>query len=101
MRRFPPVLLDVGCVDADVRLAGTPDLREVPVRDSGAVEVEAAQVVGSDVSVVRAYEPVDLFRLGALNPLVDARDGGREERRFSLIRARRQSQTSLRVPPGV
>ena len=96
--RLPPVLLDVRRVDVHLQLAGPPDAREVPVRDRGAVEVEVApvaQVVGSDVRVVRADEPLDVFRLGALDPLVDARDRGLEERRLPLIRARRQSPTSL------
>ena len=63
------------------------------MRDRRAVEVEVApvaQVVGSDVRVVRAHEPLEVFRLGALDLLVDARDCGLEERRLPLIRARSQ-----------
>jgi hypothetical protein len=94
------VLLDVRRVDVDLQLARVADAREVPVSNRRAVEVEVAplvQVVGSDVGVVRADEPLDVLRLGSLDPLVDARDRSLEERRLPLIRPRRQSPTSLRV----
>ncbi len=100
--RLPPVLLDVGRVDVHLQLAGSPDAREVPVRDRRTVEIEVApvgQVVGSDVRVVRADEPLDVFRLVALDVLVHARDRGLEERRLPLIWPRRQSPSSLRDPP--
>jgi len=70
------------------------------VRHRRAVQVEVApvvQVVGSDVGVVRADEPLDVCRLGAVYPLVNARDRGLEERRFPLIWARRQPPTSLQL----
>ena len=77
VRRLPAVLLDVRRVDVHLQLAGLPDAREVPVRERRSVEVEVApvaQVVGSDVGVVRADEPLDVVRLGGLDPLADARD---------------------------
>ena len=97
---LPPVLLDVRRVDVHLQLAGPPNAGEVPVRDRRAVEVEVApvvQVVGSHVGVVRADEPLDVCRLGAVDPLVDARDRGVQERRLPLIWARRQSPTSLQL----
>ena len=68
VRRLPAVLLDVRRVDVHLDLAGPADAREVPVGERGAVEVDVApvvQVVGRDVGVVRADEPLDLFRLRA------------------------------------
>ena len=56
-----------------------------------------AQVVDRDVRVVRTDEPLDLFRLVALDALADARNRGLEERCLPLIWPRRQSPTSLRV----
>jgi hypothetical protein len=70
------------------------------VRDCRTVEIEVApvfQIVGSDVRVVRADEPLDVFGLIAFDPLADARNRGLEERRLPLIWLRRQSPTSLRV----
>jgi hypothetical protein len=64
-----------------LQLAGLPDARQVPVCDRRAVEVEVApslQIVGSDVGVVGADEPLDILRLDALDPLADARDRGLE-----------------------
>jgi hypothetical protein len=84
-----------------LQLAAASDAREVPVRDRRAVEVEVApvvQVVGSDMGVVRANEPLDVVRLGAFDPLANARNRRLEKRGLSLIRARRQSPTSVRVP---
>ena len=74
-----------------------PNLRKVPVRDRGAVEVPVVQIVGCDVGVVRADEPLDVFDLVGFDPLADARNRGLEERRLPLIWLRRQSPTSLRV----
>jgi hypothetical protein len=94
------VLLERRRVDVDLQLAAAPNLRKVPVRDRGAVEVRVApvvQIVGRDVGVVRADEPLDVFGLLAFDPLADARDRGLEERRLPLIWLRRQSPTSLRV----
>ena len=74
------------------------------MRDGGAVQVDVApvvQVVGSDVGVVRADEPLDLLGLGPIDPIVDARNRRLEERRLLLIRPRRQSQTSLPVRDSV
>ena len=104
VRRLPAVLLEVGRVDVDLELAGRPHAGEVPVRDRRAVQVgcaAVAQIVGSDVRVVRAYEPLEVFRLGVLDLVVDACDSRLEERRLSLIRDRRQSRTSPRVPHGL
>ncbi len=98
--RLPPVLLDVGRVDVHLQLAGPPDAREVPVRDGSSVEVDGApvgQVIGSRVRVVGTHEALELLRLGTVDLLVDARDRGLEECRLLLIRACRQSRTSLRV----
>ena len=70
------------------------------MRERGAVEVDVApvgQVVGRDVGVVRADEPLDVVGLVAFDPLADARNRGLEERRLPLIWLRRQSPTSLRV----
>ena len=70
------------------------------MRDRGAVEVEVApvaQVVGCDVRVVRADEPLDVFRLVTLDPLVDTRDRGLEERRLPLIWARSQRCTQYEL----
>ena len=96
VRRLPAVLLDIGRVDVHLRLAGLPDAREVPVRDGCPVEVEVApvvQVVGSDVGVVRAHEPLDVPDLRRVDPLADARHRRLEQRCLSLIRARRHGRT--------
>ena len=93
VRRLPAVLLDGRACRRAPSARRVPDARELPVRDRGAVEVEVApvaQVVWSDMGVVRAHEPLDVVRLGALDPLADARDGRLEERRLPLIRARSQ-----------
>ena len=100
VRRLPPVLLDVGRVDVHFRLAGLPHAREVPVRDRRTVEVEiapVAQVVGSDVGVVRAHEPLDVLGLAGLDPLADARHRRVEKRCLPLIRARRHGRTQYYV----
>ena len=100
VRRLPAVLLDVGRVDVHLQLARLPDAREVPVRDRGAEEIDVApvaQVVRSDVGVVRADEPLDVVRLVALDALADARNRGVEERRLPLIRARSQQPRVLRT----
>ena len=101
--RLPPVLLEVGRVDVHLQLARPPDAREVPVRDRRTVEIEVAavfQVVGSDVRVVRADEPLDVFRLVALHALVDTRDRSLQERRLPLIWLRRQSLPLPSRSPG-
>jgi hypothetical protein len=68
------------------------------VRERRAEEVEVAsvvQVVGRDVGVVRADEPLDVCRVGAVDPLVNVCDRGVQERRLPLIWARRR-----RRPPS-
>jgi hypothetical protein len=74
------------------------------VRDRGPEEVEVAtvaQVVRGDVRVVRADEPLDVVRPAAVEPLVDARDRGLEERCLPLFRGRRQSRTSFQPEYGL
>ena len=54
-----PSLLEVGVVDADLRLAGRALLGELPVGDRRAVEVERAaigEILGGDPAVVLAHE---------------------------------------------
>ena len=103
VRRLPAVLLDVRRVDVHLQLARLPDARKVPVRDRSAEEIDVApvaQIVGCDMGVVRADEPLDVLCLVALDALVHTCNRGLEERRLPLIRARRQSRTSRRVPTG-
>ena len=91
VRRLPAVLLDVGRVDVHLRLAGPPDAAEVPVRERGAVQVELApvdQVVGRDVRVVRADEPLEVVRL-------------RRRRRCSWTRATVASRSAAFVSSGL
>ena len=61
--RLPPVFVKARRVDVHLHLAGTSNAREVPVRERRPEEVDVApvaQVVGSDVRVVRANEPLDV-----------------------------------------
>jgi hypothetical protein len=82
VRRLPPVLLEARAVDVDVQLAGPMDARQPPVRERSPGEVNLAplaQILGSDVRVVGADEPLDVVRLRGVNRVANARDDRLEE----------------------
>jgi hypothetical protein len=88
VRRLPPVLLELRVVDAHLRLAGLAPRGEVPVRERGAVDVERAaleQIVRRHPAVVLAHELLDLRRLLGVEPLVQARADGVDQRRLDLL----------------
>ncbi len=99
VRRLPAVLLQGRRVDVHLELAGPPNAREAPVRERRPGEVELApvdQVLGSDVGVVGADEPLDVGRFVILDRAADARNDPLEESDLRLVRARRHSRISSR-----
>ncbi len=99
VRRLPAVLVEVGVVDADPRLAGHALLRQPPMRHHGPAEVQrarAVEVLGRHPAVVLAHEAVRLSRLvrgdvltDPLGDRLDQRGVGVERRHRPARRARR------------
>ncbi len=86
VRRSPAVLLGCRGVRVHLDLAGRPSLEQVPVREGGAVQIQAVEILGSSIGVVRAHEGLDQAGLRVVEALVDVRDGFLEERGLELLR---------------
>ena len=76
-------------VRVQLHLALRASLHQVPVRESGAVQVEALEILRCGVAGVRADERLEDRRVRTVDALANLADRLLDERRFQFIRLER------------